>query len=124
MDQEAEIMKQSMARQEAAQEAAADEEEPGRPLRSVSSGARGDVSVRCRCSLVPLLQAVGCGCGIAKPKRWILHMTSNYFATSGNRTPPNCLEGNYANHYTNAAVQRKSGCKLFDVAWLNLVFIT
>lgn len=43
MDQEAEIMKQSMARQEAAQEAAADEQEPGRPLRSVSSGARGDV---------------------------------------------------------------------------------
>ena len=46
MDQEADIMKQSMARQEAAQaaaeEAGKEEEEPGAgPLRTVSSGARG-----------------------------------------------------------------------------------
>lgn len=44
MDQEAEIIKQSRARQEAALAAAAEddeEEEPGGPLRTVSSGARG-----------------------------------------------------------------------------------
>lgn len=44
MDQEAEIMKQSRARQEAAQAAAEEgdeEEEPEEPLRTVSSGARG-----------------------------------------------------------------------------------
>ena len=46
MDQEAEIMKQSMARRDAAQAAAAaeddeGEEEPQRPLRTVSSGGRG-----------------------------------------------------------------------------------
>ena len=45
MDQEAEIMKQSMARQEAAQAAAAEEtekeEDSAEPLRTVSSGARG-----------------------------------------------------------------------------------
>lgn len=42
MDQEAEIMKQSMARQEAAQEAV-QEEEAGGTLRTVSSGARGKI---------------------------------------------------------------------------------
>ena len=42
MDQEAEIMKQSMARQEAAQQAAPQEEdEHAGPLRTASSGARG-----------------------------------------------------------------------------------
>ncbi len=42
MDQEAEIMKQSMARQEAAQQAAPQEEdEQAGPLRTASSGARG-----------------------------------------------------------------------------------
>lgn len=44
MDQEAEIIKQSRARQEAALTAAADddeEDEPGEPIRTVSSGARG-----------------------------------------------------------------------------------
>lgn len=45
MDQEAEIMKQSMARQEAARAAAAEdtekEEDSAGPLRTVSSGARG-----------------------------------------------------------------------------------
>ena len=42
MDQEAEIMKQSMARQEAAQQTAPheDDEQAG-PLRTASSGARG-----------------------------------------------------------------------------------
>jgi len=48
-------------------------------------------------------------------KKLVLHRRhSHYDATSGNRTPPNCLEGNYANHYTNAAVQRNSGCKVKD----------
>ena len=42
MDQEAEIMKQSMARQEAAQQAAPQEDdEQAGPLRTASSGARG-----------------------------------------------------------------------------------
>ncbi len=42
MDQEAEIMKQSMARQEAAQQAAPQEEdEQAGPLKTASSGARG-----------------------------------------------------------------------------------
>ena len=44
MDQEAEIMKQSMARRDAAQAAAEEvegEEEPQQPIRTVSSGGRG-----------------------------------------------------------------------------------
>ena len=50
----------------------------------------------------------------AKKKRFGPAYDVEFHATSGNRTPPNCLEGNYANHYTNAAVQRKSGCKSVD----------
>ena len=49
MDQEAEIMKQSIARRDAAQAAAEEaegEEEPQQPLRTVSSAGRG---VMCIC---------------------------------------------------------------------------
>ena len=49
MDQEAEIMKQSMARREAqaaAEEAEGEEEEPQQPLRKVGSGGRG---TKCGC---------------------------------------------------------------------------
>jgi hypothetical protein len=58
MDQEAEIMKQSMARQEAAQQAAPQEEdEQAGPLKTASSGARG----MCLKHLwKPCLQACAC----------------------------------------------------------------
>ena len=37
--------------------------------------------------------------------------TKKITASAGNRTPINCLEGNYANHYTTDA----SGCKAFHI---------
>ena len=77
----------------------------------------------------------GCGWGLSGPRMWAwvripllthLFLFSSVYvyvsfkkkkdiATAGNRTPINCLEGNYANHYTTVAVEFSlSGIQCLD----------